>query len=664
MRVILFADNDRDFVEVRSEFLEAEGYTVLKAFSPEEARNILDHKRVQLAILDIRLTDDTSGDISGVELALEATYNSLPKIMLTGFPDAETAKLTLKRRVDRLPAAVDYISKKGEKERKGAEVLIEAVERAFTQHVRINWDLSIRWDERAHLSFPHLVTLIEPELDAARLPDRTGELEDLFRKLFYEKSQITIGRLLWRREGRVCVTVFAYSPEGALEQLVVTCGLRPRIEQESACYKEFAAKGAGGTALIGLAETMHFAATAYAPPEADLEQAQTFEAFYRTNKAREIRKALEHLFQTTLAPWHQGGRILEETRSLSQLYCQRLSLSQAEISQEELELRMQALVREALSLGTTTMELSAHELTLRFPNGDTVSYPNPIPHVYDEAAGGGPPVVCRITPGTLTGDNIMVDQNGRTWLTDFGQAGLAPLQWDFLSLEAMIRFDLVRSADLQALHEFEKRLVTPVRLNERLYVQDTEPEFRKALGVIQEVRRQAFSFAGGDSVPYYNGLLFRALSTGASYAPDFKHTRQELAHLAHALLGAAMIYDRISQMTESSSSKNSSPVGRGIEIDKANRQVQVEGRRVALSPSEFDVLLYLYNHAGHLCERRSIVEEGLENKYMGDEQEASRINTLIGRLRRKIEPDPDHARYIITVRGKGYMLCLGDQDRP
>jgi hypothetical protein len=415
--------------------------------------------------------------------------------------------------------------------------------------------------------------------------------------------------------------------------------------------------------LLTSAETMHFAAVAYALPKANLEQVQTFEAFYRTNKASQIRAALEHLFQSTLAAWHQGGRILEQTKSLGQLYCKGLNLSREEITQEELQRRMQALAREAFSLGPTTMELSAHELALRFPNDVTVSYPNPIPHVYEEAAGGGPPVVCRISTGTLTGDNILVDQDGRTWLTDFAQAGPAPILWDFVSLEATIRFDLVESTNLQALHEFERRLVTPAQLNDRLDTQDVDPQFRKALGVIQEIRRLAFSSAGGDPIPYYEGLLFRAISDMAGYAPDIRYTSQELARLVHALLAAAMIWGKITQMAEEPSPGGSPPTVRGIEIDEANHQVWVEGRRVALSSSEFDLLLYLYNHAGQLCTRRSIVEEGLEGKYLENRQEASRINTIMGRLRKKIEPDPDHPRYIRTIRGKGYMLSLGDEDR-
>jgi len=658
MKTILLVDNIQEFLDTRAEFLENAGYRVLKAYTLEQARQLLAEAHIHLAILDIRMeNDDDEKDISGLTLAKDPTFRPIPKIMLTGFPTTDAVRESLRMQVDGLQPAVDFLKKE-----EGPEAMIQAVERAFARYVRINWDLHIRWDERACLSLPHLVALIESELDPAHLSDRVGEMEDLFRKLFYKKHQITIGQLLWHRAGRVCLTVFAYSPEGVSEQCIVTCGLRPQVEQERARCKEFAPKGGIRTALAGFAETMHFAALAYDLHEADLERTQTFETFYRASKAAQIRVTVRHLFQTTLTAWHQEDRILKEARSLGQLYHERLGFSREEISQEEFQRRMQALAREALSLGPTEMRLSTEELTLRFPNGDTVSYPNPIPHIYEEVAGGSQPAICRITPGTLSGDNILVDQRGRTWLTDFAQAGPAPLLWDFISLEATIRFDLVDAADLQALHEFEKRLVTPTRLSERLDAQDIDPQFRKALKVIQGIRRLAFSAAGADPIPYYEGLLFHALSKLVDYVPELKHSRQELARLAHAFLAAAMLRNAIAQ-TAKDASKRASALARGIVIDKANYQVRVEGRRVGLSSSEFDLLLYLYNHAGQLCTRRSIVEEGLKDTYMGDEQEASRINTIIYRLRKKIEPDPDHPRYIRTIRGKGYMLCLGEENR-
>ena len=173
--IILFADNDRDFLDTRAEFLEAEGYHVLKAYSPEDAREMLDHRRVHLAILDIRLRDDSEGDISGLELAREEAYQALPKIMLTGFPTVEAVRVALKPRIDSLPPAVDYIPKKGEEGRKGPAVLIEAVEQAFAHHVRIDRDLLIRWGRQDELLAPTLVGLVHPGLPAERLVDWAGE---------------------------------------------------------------------------------------------------------------------------------------------------------------------------------------------------------------------------------------------------------------------------------------------------------------------------------------------------------------------------------------------------------------------------------------------------------------------------------------------------------
>jgi len=649
MKTILFVDNIQEFLDTRAEFLENAGYRVLKAYTLEQARLMLTEARIHLAILDIRMVDDDDEkDTSGLTLAKDPAFRPIPKIMLTGFPSYQHVREALGPALDGMPPAVYYLSKK-----EGPEAMIQAVERAFEQHVRINQDLHIRWDERERLSFPHLVTLIEPDIETEHLPDRTGELEDLFRKLFYEKQQITIGRLLWQRAGRVCLTVFAYSPEGIPEQRVVTCGLRSHVEHERSRYKEFAPKGGICTALADHAETVHFAALAYDLHEADLEQTQTFDTFYRTNKARQLRPIVRELFQTTLATWHQGDRILEEAKSLGQLYRERLSLSQERISQEELQQRAQFLVREAISLGPTKIQLSAEKLSLRFPNGHVVSYPNPIPYLYTEGHDERP-VVCRTTPGALNGQNILVDQEGRTWLTDFAQAGLAPLLWDFASLEVVIRFDLVESADLQALHEFEMRLMKPSWLSERLDTRDTDAPFRKALEVIQEIRQQAARYAGGDPTPYYEGLLLHAMNEMARYSPDLRYIRQELAYLAHALLAAAMIRGKMMKMAKAAPEGGSAPA-RGIRVDEAKRLVWVEGRQVRLSPLEFDFLLYLYTHAGQVCSRQSIVEEALKDTYTG--QEGSRINTLVSRLRRKIEPDPDHPCYIINIRGRGYMLC-------
>lgn len=122
---ILFADNDPDFLRTRSEFLEQEGYLVVPAADPTEARRKLEVGGIDLAILDIRLVDDDDEkDVSGLTLAKEVA-RTVPKIILTGFPSYEYVREALRPQLDGLPAAVGFVAKQ-----EGTEALLDAIGRA------------------------------------------------------------------------------------------------------------------------------------------------------------------------------------------------------------------------------------------------------------------------------------------------------------------------------------------------------------------------------------------------------------------------------------------------------------------------------------------------------------------------------------------------------
>jgi DNA-binding NtrC family response regulator len=123
---ILFADNDQYFLETRREFLEREGYTVIPAFSPTEARKKLIENNPDLAILDIRLVnDDDEKDNSGVELAKEIS-RSVPVLLLTNWPSVEYARQVLRPQLNGSPAAYDFIPKQ-----EGPETMLTAVRHAL-----------------------------------------------------------------------------------------------------------------------------------------------------------------------------------------------------------------------------------------------------------------------------------------------------------------------------------------------------------------------------------------------------------------------------------------------------------------------------------------------------------------------------------------------------
>ena len=91
-----------------------------------------------------------------------------------------------------------------------------------------------------------------------------------------------------------------------------------------------------------------------------------------------------------------------------------------------------------------------------------------------------------------------------------------------------------------------------------------------------------------------------------------------------------------------------------IRMDIERREVTVEGRPVHLTPKEYDTLHYLLTHVGKLVTHTTLLRA-----VWGPEYADSRpyLHVFIGQLRRKIEPDPSHPRYILTEPGVGYRLA-------
>jgi two-component system KDP operon response regulator KdpE len=92
-----------------------------------------------------------------------------------------------------------------------------------------------------------------------------------------------------------------------------------------------------------------------------------------------------------------------------------------------------------------------------------------------------------------------------------------------------------------------------------------------------------------------------------------------------------------------------------IVVDLANRIVKVSGDEVQLTPTEYDILKVLVNHAGRVLTHRQLLQEVWGEQY-GDELHMLHVN--ISNLRRKIEPDSARPHYIITDPGVGYRLRM------
>jgi len=85
-------------------------------------------------------------------------------------------------------------------------------------------------------------------------------------------------------------------------------------------------------------------------------------------------------------------------------------------------------------------------------------------------------------------------------------------------------------------------------------------------------------------------------------------------------------------------------------IDKPGRQVYLAGKKIELSPKEFDLLLYLAENAGIALSREQILNAVWNYDYLGD---GRTVDTHIKKIRAKLG---DKSDLIQTVRGLGYRF--------
>jgi DNA-binding response OmpR family regulator len=97
-----------------------------------------------------------------------------------------------------------------------------------------------------------------------------------------------------------------------------------------------------------------------------------------------------------------------------------------------------------------------------------------------------------------------------------------------------------------------------------------------------------------------------------------------------------------------------------LQLDTWRQVATLNDRTLALTPTEFRVLLCLAEHVGTMLSYGQLVKcaQGYETS---DLEAGELIKPHIHHLRQKLEPDPSAPRYILNVRGKGYLLSVGSE---
>jgi two-component system KDP operon response regulator KdpE len=142
-------------------------------------------------------------------------------------------------------------------------------------------------------------------------------------------------------------------------------------------------------------------------------------------------------------------------------------------------------------------------------------------------------------------------------------------------------------------------------------------------------------------------LCAKLLDAGAAdYIPRPFNIEELMARIRATL--------RASQSISGTGTHSGSVVLGKLEIDLAHQQVRENERPIALSRTEYRLLRALAQHPGMVISHTQLLERVWGAGYG---QETEFLWVYIRRLRRKIEPDPAHPRYILTAPGFGYQLA-------
>jgi two-component system KDP operon response regulator KdpE len=90
-----------------------------------------------------------------------------------------------------------------------------------------------------------------------------------------------------------------------------------------------------------------------------------------------------------------------------------------------------------------------------------------------------------------------------------------------------------------------------------------------------------------------------------------------------------------------------------LRIDLEKRAVTMDGRAIALTPIEYDLLRVLAQNEGKLLTHPALLREVWGPAF---QEESNYLHVHVSHLRRKIEPDPARPRYLLNQPGVGYRM--------
>jgi two-component system, OmpR family, KDP operon response regulator KdpE len=102
-------------------------------------------------------------------------------------------------------------------------------------------------------------------------------------------------------------------------------------------------------------------------------------------------------------------------------------------------------------------------------------------------------------------------------------------------------------------------------------------------------------------------------------------------------------------------------VAGNLSVNFDRREVALDGISIKLTPTEYNLLKYMIEHAGKVLTHRMLLKEVWGPAYA---EQAQYLRVFIGQLRKKLEKDPTRPRFILTDSGVGYRFCTEHDSAP
>lgn len=631
---LLLADNFDAILNSLGKLFERAGYHVTRATSYEEAQRKLELHYFHVAVLDRRLrNDEDETDNSGIDLAKQSDP-AIVKIILTQFPTFETARDAMAPGAGGERVAVSYVSKK-----EPTAVLLDHVARSVAS-IGIRRDLEIQWQA---MDRKVLVKWLLPQgSEADLLEEWSEELEDLVTKLFPAAAEVHFERLLWRDLGRAAMLTRATFPGGSVKFSVVVVGLRESICEEAQQFKSIGSDSSwpGVPLLERSCASIRFAANLFIFGTPDLSHSRPLADVFHHSSDKQFTSTMQHLLTQVLPFWYR--MVSPDQKGIGAAY---RSHMRVEISSDVFEQAVNAVHDYVAGLGIA-LEIRQRQLRMWLKGKECV-FPDP-GHVLINKSGRSTPLC--VLPGILDGQNVVVDRQDHTGLTNFNGAGGGPLLAPFIELEAAIRFDWTEEQDFKLLHEIDQ-LLNQENFS-RIQINDADASIRKTLKAVLLIRREAEPLLNDRRAEWWIGTLYAIASRLAT-----QQTPREtagLARQAHLIMAAGLTAQALINHDQPAVG---AIVQRGVTLDDLNHAVMIDGNRITLTPQNFRLLQCLYQHRERVCSPDFLIREALGDSYYdpNDRSQKDRLAMAILRLREKIESNPKQPRFL-RAEGGGYKF--------